>query len=127
MRPPEKNWLEWLVFGISLVLVVLTFAYLLRETITTNETPPDIVVMLGTPRSGSGGFMVPVVTTNRGGQTAEDVQITVTLDVPDGSSEESVILIPFLPRESKREGWAIFRSDPRSGALRVGGIGFQSP
>jgi uncharacterized protein (TIGR02588 family) len=127
MRPPEKNRLEWLVFGISLVLVVLTFAYLLREAITTEVTPPDIVVMLGTPRPGSGGFMVPLVATNHGGQTAEDVQITVTLDLADGTSEESEILIPFLPRESKREGWATFRSDPQSGDLRVGGIGFQSP
>jgi uncharacterized protein (TIGR02588 family) len=127
MKRPEKNWLEWLVFGISLVLVVLTFAYLIREAITTEETPPDIVVLLGEPRSSSGGSMVPVVTTNRGGRTAEDVQITVTLDLPDGSSEESVILIPFLPRESKRQGWATFRSDPRSGRLQVSGIGFQSP
>lgn len=127
MKAPEKNRLEWIVFAVSLLLVAATFGYLIREALTTRKSPPDIVVALGEPRVGSAGFMVPVVATNRGGRTAEDVQITVTLELPGGSSQGSAILIPFLPRESKRQGWATFHSDPRSGTLRVSGVGFQSP
>lgn len=127
MTRVAKNRLEWIVFGVSLVLVVATFGYLIREALTTSESPPDVVVELGEPRPGSGGFMVPVVASNRGGGTAEDVQISVTLDVPGAVSQESVLLVPFLPQASDRRGWVTFRSDPRSGTLRVSGVGFQSP
>jgi uncharacterized protein (TIGR02588 family) len=127
MRRLKKNWLEWTVFAISLVLVLATLGYLVREALTTDDGPPDIGVTLGDPRPGSGGFLVPVVATNRGDQPAEDVQITVSLETADGSSHESVILIPHLPRESKRRGWATFAADPRSGRLRVSGVGFQAP
>ncbi|MBA2459697.1 MAG: hypothetical protein H0V43_12195 [Gemmatimonadales bacterium] len=127
MTRVEKNRLEWIVFAVSLVLVVATFGYLIRETIVTEESPPDVVVALGTPRPGSGGFMVPVVATNRGGQTAENVQIAVELETDAGATHESVLAIPFLPRESNRQGWVAFPSDPGSGTLRLKGVGFQSP
>jgi uncharacterized protein (TIGR02588 family) len=127
MKPLEKNRLEWIVFAVSLLLVAATLGYLIREALTTRKSPPDIVVALGEPRLGSGGFMVPVVATNRGGEPAEEVQITVSLELPGGTTHESVLLISFLPRESNREGWVTFPTDPRSGTLRVSGVGFQSP
>lgn len=127
MKSVEKNRLEWIVFAVSLVLVAATFGYLIRETMVTQESPPDVAVALGAPMPGSGGFMVPVVATNRGGQTAENVQVAVELEVPGGPTHESVLVIPFLPRESHRQGWVTFPSDPGSGTLRVKGVGFQSP
>jgi uncharacterized protein (TIGR02588 family) len=127
MTRVAKNPLEWSVFGVSLVLVVATFGYLVREAITARESPPDVVVALGKPVSGSDGIMVPVSVTNRGGRTAEDVRIGVTLERGNARPEESVLLMPYLPRESTREGWVIFRGDPRTGTLRVSGVGFQTP
>jgi uncharacterized protein (TIGR02588 family) len=127
MTRVEKNRREWIVFAASLMLVAATFGYLIREAITTRESAPDVVVTLGEPRTGTGGFMVPLVATNRGGQIAEDVQITVTLDLPGGATHESSLLFPFVPRESNRQGWVMFPADPRSGTLRVSGLAFQSP
>lgn len=126
MQLPEKNRLEWLVFGLSLLLVLATVGYLVREALTTERTPPEVLVTLGAPRPGGGGFMVPVLASNRGGRAAEEVQVSVTLELP-GSSHESVLSIPFLPRESERLGWVAFRVDPRAGLLRVSGVAFQSP
>jgi uncharacterized protein (TIGR02588 family) len=127
MKRVAKNPLEWAVFAVSLVLVSATFGYLLSESIGADERPPDIVVALGQPAPGSGGFMVPVVATNRGGETAEDVRIAVTLERPGAAAEQSIMLLPYLPRESTRKGWVVFQSDPSAGSLRVSGVGFQGP
>ena len=127
MKRLEKNWLEWSVFAVALVLVLATLGYLVSEAVTTDDTPPDVLVTLGPPRPGSGGFMVPVEAANRGGQPAEGLRIAVRLETPNGANEESVLFFPYLPRESKRRGWVTFRTDPGSGTLRVSGVGFQSP
>lgn len=122
----DKNVLEWTVFGISLVLVVGTLGYLVRESLAGTDGPPEVVVSLGAPRAGAGGHMVPVTAENRGGATAEDVQITVRLKAA-GGEEEAVLTVPYLPRESRRSGWVTFRADPRSGGLEVAGVAFQVP
>lgn len=127
MKKVEKNRLEWTVFGVALILVLATFGYLISEAVRTDDTPPDVTVTLGRPEPGSGGFMVPVEAANSGGQPAEDLRISVRLETPGGAAEESVLLFPYLPRESKRQGWVTFRTDPSTGTLRVSGVGFQSP
>ncbi len=76
----EKNWLEWVVFGVGLVLVVSTLAYLVYDGATAADTPPDVEVRLGEPRPGGAGFLVPVTVVNRGGQTAEGVSVEVMLE-----------------------------------------------
>lgn len=126
MTRPRKNVLEWSVFGVALVLVLATVAYLVREALTAADGPPEVVVELGEPRTGAGGYMVPVTAENRGGETAEEVRVTVRREGP-GGDEEAVLLIPYLPRESRRSGWVTFPGDPRAGSLRVAGVGFQSP
>jgi uncharacterized protein (TIGR02588 family) len=122
----DKNVLEWTVFGVALVLVLATFGYLVRESLSTRDGPPDVVVTLGEPRTASGGHMVEVTAENRGGATAEEVQIAVRLE-SGGGEEEAVLLLPYLPRESRRSGWVTFRGDPRTGLLRVAGVAFQAP
>lgn len=122
----DKNVLEWTVFGISLLLVLATFGYLVREALTASDGPPDVVVVLGAPRPGAGGHMVPVSAENRGGETAEEVRITVRLEA-GGGQEEAVLVVPYLPREARRTGWVSFQGDPRAGQLRVAGVSYQAP
>ena len=125
-KAPEKNILEWSVFGVALVLVLATFGYLVRESLTETKGPADIVVTLGESRAGSGGHVVAVKAENRGSQTAEEVRVTVVLD-RGKAREEAVLVFPYLPRGSAREGWVGFQSDPRQGRLRVAGVAYQDP
>lgn len=122
----EKNPLEWIVFAVALVLVLATLGYLVREALTTTKAPPEIVVTLGEPRPAAGGHQVPVRVENRGHQTAEEVRVSVWLDGRDGR-REAVLVIPYVPRESRRQGWVSFEGPPRPGAVRVGGVGYQMP
>jgi uncharacterized protein (TIGR02588 family) len=127
MAKPVKNWLEWTVFAVGLLLLVATLGYLVRETLVSKKGPPDIVVSLGPARPSASGYLVPVEVMNRGETTAEDVRVPVFLDNPDGEPEEAELSVAFLPSESRREGWLSFRGDPARGTLRVGAVAFEVP
>ncbi len=124
----EKNWLEWTVFGVGLVLVVSTLAYLVYDGATAADTPPDVEARLGEPRPGGAGFLVPVTVSNRGGRTAEGVTVEVVLEAPGAAQpERGEFTLAFLPRGGTREGWVAFRTDPRAGRLNARAIGYQEP
>lgn len=125
-RALKKNALEWTVFGVGLVLVMATLAYLIRQVVTTGPTPPEVVVQLGTPRQVTHGYQVPVTVVNRGDKVAEGLSVVITL-VAKGEREEAVLNIAFLPRQSKREGWVTFRGDPGEGTLETGPVVYASP
>lgn len=127
MPKPAKNRLEWIVFAVSLVLVLGTLGFLVRESLVATGGPPEVVVRLGQPRVAAGGFMVPVEVANLGKGTAEDVKVTVILELSQTEREEADLDIAFLPRDSRRNGWVTFRSDPRRGTLRLGPIAFEVP
>ena len=125
-RDLEKNALEWTVFGLGLVLLMAMLGYLVREAVTTGSRPPDLKVLLGASRAATGGFQVPVTVVNRGDRVAEGVSVTITL-AAKAEREEAVLSIPFLPHQSKREGWVTFRGDPKDGNLQVGPVAYESP
>ena len=127
MNKPEKNLLEWTVFAIGLVLVLATLGYLVRESIADEGKPPEVVVRLGAPRPSESGYLVPVEVANDGQTTAEDVLVPIFLEMPDGRREEAELSIAFLPRDSRRNGWVSFRTDPRRGTLGLGAIAFEVP
>lgn len=124
----EKNWLEWVVFGVGLVLVASTLTYLVYDGATAADTPPDVEVKLGEPRPGGAGFLVPVTVSNRGGQTAEGVSVEVVLEAAGSPEpERSEFTVAFLPRGGTREGWVSFRADPRAGRLSARARGYEKP
>ncbi|MFB2972430.1 hypothetical protein ACE1CD_26000 [Aerosakkonema sp. BLCC-F183] len=84
MKIREKNWLEWVVFGMALLMVVSTLGYLIYDAATLSKMPPAIQVQLGEPQPIMEHFIVPVSVTNQGDRTAEGVQIEVTLDLAPG-------------------------------------------
>ena len=127
-RRVEKNWLEWAVFGVGLVLVVSTLAYLVYDGATSADTPPDVEVRLGEPRPGGAGFLVPVTLVNRGGRTAGGVSVEVVLEGGGAAEpERGEFTVAFLPRGGTHEGWVSFRSDPRAGRLTARASGYGEP
>lgn len=128
MKKLEKNWLEWIVFAISLVLVVSMLGYLVYDGAVLGDAPPTIEFQLGTPQSRSSRFLVPVSVTNRGDETAESVHIEVVLESGGQEQESAEFEIAFLPRHSTREGWVTFQTDPRSvEEMKARVLGFEKP
>lgn len=123
----EKNWLEWVVFGVGLVLVAGTLGYLAYDGATASDAPPSIEVRLGEPRRQEQDFVVPVTVINHGGQTAGGVIIEVVLESGGAEVERGEYSVAFLPRLATREGWVTFRTDPRSGQLKPRVLGYEKP
>lgn len=126
MKTPEKHPLEWLVFAVSLVLVLGTLGYLVYDAARGGEEPPDLVVELGAARRGSQGFRVPVTVRNRGDETAENAHIEVVLTSPGRPPETAGLDIAFVPRGSTRRGWVTFSADP-TGRLTGRVLGYEKP
>jgi uncharacterized protein (TIGR02588 family) len=124
----EKNWLEWAVFGVSLVLVACTLGFLAYEGFgSAGDAPPELRVELGTPERRGEHFLVPVTVRNGGGQTAEGVTVEVALERDGSPPERGEFSVAFLPRGGQREGFVTFRTDPRSARLVPRVLGYEKP
>lgn len=110
----QKNWVEWTVFAMGLLLVVSTLGYLAYDAATISDAPPSIEVRTGMPLERPHNFIVPVSLTNHGDQTAEGVMIEVVLESGGQEKERGEFTVAFLPRRSTREGWVAFQTDPRT-------------
>ena len=126
MNKPRKNWLEWTVFAFSAALILAVLGFLVYETATIGNAPPDIHLQIGTPEQRSGYFAVPVEAVNKGDHTAEGVHIEVVLKA-NGQEETGDFEIAFLPRRGSREAWVTFKNDPRSGTLEARVLGYEKP
>lgn len=108
----QKNWLEWLVFGISLLLLLSVLGYLVYQVINYKPQDPEIYAKGVPDPSELAPHRYKVTIHNKGGTTAEEVVVEFTLYKDGESAEESDLTIPFSPKDSERTGWVIFRTDP---------------
>ena len=135
MSKLQKNWVEWTVFAVGLVLVLFALGYLAYEGATMGSEPPSVEVRLGTPAQGAHNFIVPVTVTNHGDETAEGIAVEVSLENAGGGGggaggAEPVrgeLTIPFLPRRATREGFVTFQQDPRGAQLKARILGYEKP
>ena len=127
MRKLEKNWLEWICFATSLLLVISLLAYLLYAAVTGANSPALIELQLSPPQERGGKFSINVVAENRGEQTAEGVYVEVLLK-RDGKEERGMFVIDRLPRQGKRRGVVTFETDPRlANSVEARALGYAEP
>ncbi len=127
MKHPQKNWLEWSVFAMSLCIVLASLGYLGVSALREKRTPPDLRISAGTAIGGAGGYRVPIVIRNAGHSTAATVHVEVLLLRGDEVVESAELDLPFVPRQSEREGWVTFRHDPRCCAVVTRAVSYESP
>ena len=120
----KKNLLEWIVFGVSLALIVGMAGVVGYEHMTRENSPPQLSVMMGEVVQGPNGFSVELVVENSGDRTAESVQVEASLE---GSSDRTEVVLQYVPYRSKRRAWVVLPSDPRQGRLITRVLGFEEP
>lgn len=125
----QRNWLEWAVFLTGGALVLSVLCYLSYLALTVELTPPKVEVTVRQTVAAPGGYQVRVTAKNIGGQTAEGVEVEVTLKPPAGEQQQSKFGLDFLPEGTEEEGWVHFSSDPEAdGAeLEARVLGFKVP
>ena len=124
---PTWNWLERGVFTLSALLVAAVLGLLTLETWIMGDTPPDLVVSVGTPLEGSGHWRVPVSVENHGSQTAEEVRLEVQLRHAGEVLERAELTLSYVPRRSRRAGWVTFQHKPEPGGLTARPLGYARP
>lgn len=112
MSGVKKNWLEWSVFAVGLVLISVLIGYLVYDAVTLGNDPPVINVELGTVEMQDSRYLVPVTLRNLGDETAAEVAVEVLLMNGDQEVEAAEFTTDFLPRRSTRKGWVTFQTDP---------------
>ena len=123
----KKNAVEWSVFAVSCVMIAAVVAILVHDAVTSSSSPPELHVVLGAVDSTDAGFAVPVAVMNRGETTAEQAKIVVTLVEGNTEVESAELTIAFVPGKSRREGWAVFRRDPRCCRIAARAVSFEAP
>jgi uncharacterized protein (TIGR02588 family) len=123
---PVKNWLEWTVFGLGLILIAGIAAYLVHAAATRSERPPALAIQVGSIIAAPAGFAVPLTVTNSGDVTAEQVIVEV-LNGDARTGERSELTLAFVPHGSTRHGWVIFERRPDPGGVRARVLGYEEP
>lgn len=108
----EKNPLEWVVFGISLLLVTGLLIYLTIQAVTYESTPPDLSVTFIPDPSPNAPFQHVIKIKNDGHQTASEVLVEISIQNSGNKVETATLKIPFVPQQSEAEGWVSFSVDP---------------
>lgn len=124
----DKNWLEWLVFGVGALLVSTTVGYLAYDALTVAPSAPSLEVRLGDPVPAPGGFSVRVAVRNLGTKAASTVVVRVENHRSDGVTESAELTLDMLPGEASREGVVVFSGDPAETTRRTAlPVSFQQP
>jgi uncharacterized protein (TIGR02588 family) len=126
---PRKNWLEWTVFGMGVVLIVATVGYLGLQTARPAVKEPMLSVTFGRPAPGPVGYAVPVEIRNASAGPAEDVTIETALEMQAGglAAETARITVGYIPGYGRRTARLEFRRDPREGTLAVRSMSYAVP
>lgn len=111
----KRNAFEWLVLGLSSLLTLAIFSYLLWQALSAGNEDVMPAVTL-TPQAAvegpDGQFQVAVIAHNKGPAPAEAVGVEVTLE--GAPSPEAVDFeVQRLAREASTKVWVLFAQDPR--------------
>lgn len=125
-KKQSKNWLEWTVTMVSILLVLFTLGFLGYQLIYQEQTPPDIQIQLGKPELLQDYYAISVKAENRGSQTAQKVRVKISL----GSSpenEDAIIQFDYLPGKSTARGWISFNQNPDGKHIKIHVLGYIVP
>lgn len=124
---PSASRSEWVVAGISALLVLGSVGFLLWQALTLADTPPQIVVSADSILQLEHGFLVEFRARNEGSSTAAGVLVRGELRSDTSTVQTSEATLDFVPSGAQRRGGLFFTHDPRLYALRLRAVGYDRP
>lgn len=123
----KRTGAEWFTFAVS-SLIVLGVVALIAGQMRDGHAPPSISARAVAPvREQGGKFYVPVEVTNRGDETAANVQVTVELTVDGETVTEGDQSIDFLAGGDTETLVFAVDDDPEEGELDIQVAGYAEP
>lgn len=127
-RPREgTSPLEWVVAGLSAVLVMGAAAFLLHDAAAGTASPPRITITVDTVVPAGTGWLVEFRAHNGGRTTAAELLVEGTIRSDTGTVERSEVTIGYVPAAGKRKAGLFFSEDPRRHRLEIRPKGYDRP
>ncbi|KOP23796.1 hypothetical protein AMR41_25035 [Hapalosiphon sp. MRB220] len=125
---PKRSAAEWVTLSISLLILAVIVSLVAYIWINEKDQPPLLSVSNKQKIwEADGQFYVPFEIVNKGGETAESVQLIAELEIQGKVTQTGEQQIDFLSRGEKEEGAFVFTQDPRKGQLTVRVGSYKSP
>lgn len=121
-----KNVLEWTVFGISCLLILGVFGYLIMDALRTRDPHPRLKTEIASIEKQSDRTVVEIEVTNEGGSTAADLSVQLIADFPSGK-QETEVEFDFIPRNGTRRARVEFLTGETARAVTPGIHGYREP
>lgn len=122
----ERSAAEWVTFGVSVLVLAVLVALIAVEAGEPDRPALPTVVKTGPVERHGERWLVPVEVQNRGGATAERVQVVAELTV-GADTIEADQEVEFLARDERAEVAFVFDRDPATGQLDVKVTGYAVP
>jgi uncharacterized protein (TIGR02588 family) len=127
-RRPVRSPAEWVAFAVASAVLLFVVGAIVSMWVDGDDRPPHVVVeQEGEIRQVGSTFYVPVTVINRGGRTAENVQVLAELSRDGEVIEDGEQAIDFLAGGETEELEFVFTEDPGSGQFTVRAGSFTRP
>lgn len=123
---PSRSTAEWTTFAVSSLVLLALLVTVVLQAARSDRPPAPVAAVEGPVERRGRHFHVPVTVTNEGDETAEAVQVLVSLDI-DGETIDADQTIDFLAGGDHRDLVFVFDHDPADGELAVRITGFTVP
>lgn len=107
------------VLGVIGALLVLGLFGLLAVQGVTQDSEPDLQVVVTDSRQVSGAHTVRVQVNNSGGQTAEAVEVSGDLSRGGATVDTGSVTIDYVPAHSHRTATLVFSEDPEAPGVEL--------
>jgi uncharacterized protein (TIGR02588 family) len=118
---------EYALGALGGLLVLVLLGFLTYQAVIDEGGDPEIAVAVTAVEPRGEGWAVSFRVENRGGLTAERLEVSGSLTLGGGEVEQSSAMIAYVPPDSWRSGALLFSEDPRDGRLEVRPAGYASP
>lgn len=123
----ETPFLEWLIGGIGVVLLVSCVAFLVYQGLVNGERPGPVSASVLEILDVGDRHVVTFKIGNEGTQTLSNLQISAHLLDGEREVESARTTIDYLPGNSSQEGGFYFEHDPRALKIEIRPEGYQKP
>jgi uncharacterized protein (TIGR02588 family) len=123
----EKRRLEAIAAVLGAALALGTIGIIAWDAVTGDSAPPVLVVEALGVHPNDGGFLLEVLVSNRGDETAAQAAIEGTLSQDGEIVETSEATFDYVAEGSTRRGGLFFSKDPRAFDVAVRAKGYVRP
>ncbi len=118
---------EWVALAVSLAIILAFVGLAISQSLTGGLRPVnlEVVPQLDEVREVGGVYHLPVEVTNTGEETAENVQVTLTLQTSDEQPETAGFQFHFLAGGETQAAVAIFHVNPVEAGVTVKPVSYQ--